>query len=81
MLTFSRSFHCERVKEERGQEISRYQLFAPSEMALTAMRAPGSCFSQVSLRSETFSGPGKFDGMGIVTVDVAAHWTPRASNV
>jgi hypothetical protein len=37
LLTFSRSFNCERVKEEGWQEISRYQLFAPSEMALATM--------------------------------------------
>jgi len=34
-----------------------------------------------SLCSESFSGPGKSAGTGIVTAPVAAHCTPRASNV
>ena len=31
--------------------------------------------------SEIFEGPGKSDGMGIVTLPVAAHSTPRAKSV
>jgi hypothetical protein len=38
LLDLSRNSNRTSTKEERWQEISRYQLFAPSEMALAAMR-------------------------------------------
>ena len=46
-------------------------------LALKCGAKPQRDFSQVSLRRDILSGPGKSGGIGMVTAPVAAHWTPR----